>query len=347
MKRITDYSIFLLLSLLLISACKDDDAPSLDMSKVGQVEDFVDERDGHVYRCVRIGDQIWMMDNLAYQLEQGSYGGCFTWEEPILKLSQVEIPNETFIETCTNVLNDPKHDWSVEQPNMDIASVSRYLQFMELYGWGASQVLGIVARYTVFYNTLNEELNKIRLQYMGPLAKSHLESQDKLNGQYSGKYGLLYSLDAARKAVPEGWRIPSDKDWMKMEAALGMSASELETINAWRGNGCGSFLKEGGGALFEAKMGGCNAWSGSGNQYIHQQECAYFWTNEEWETISTSSDTNSGSNGDSDAKTQEIIKEGIIRQVAIYSSMIWRGTTRINNKYRPVCYSVRCVKDAK
>ena len=36
------------------------------------------------------------------------------------------------------------------------------------------------------------------------------------------------------------------------------------------------------------------------------------------------------------------IREGIIRQVSIYSSQIWRGTTRTDR----VCYSVRCVKDA-
>ena len=40
--------------------------------------------------------------------------------------------------------------------------------------------------------------------------------------------------------------------------------------------------------------------------------------------------------------TFEPIREGIIRQVSIYSSQIWRGTTRTDR----VCYSVRCVKDA-
>ena len=37
-----------------------------------------------------------------------------------------------------------------------------------------------------------------------------------------------------------------------------------------------------------------------------------------------------------------VVREGIVRQVSIYSSKIWRGTTRIDG----VCYSVRCVKDA-
>ena len=31
-----------------------------------EVETFTDSRDGHVYKCVRIGDQVWMAENLAY-----------------------------------------------------------------------------------------------------------------------------------------------------------------------------------------------------------------------------------------------------------------------------------------
>ena len=78
-----------MLSLLLVSACNNDDAISFDTSKVGQVEDFVDKRDGHVYRCVQIGDQIWMMDNLAYHLDKGSYEGCFTWDELIFDFNKI------------------------------------------------------------------------------------------------------------------------------------------------------------------------------------------------------------------------------------------------------------------
>ena len=44
-------------------------------------------------------------------------------------------------------------------------------------------------------------------------------------------------------------------------------------------------------------------------------------------------------------KTEEtiIIREGIVRQVSIYSSKIWRGVSRVDGD---VCYSVRCVIDA-
>ncbi|WP_336527133.1 FISUMP domain-containing protein [Bacteroides acidifaciens] len=352
MKRINTKILMSMLSLLLVSACNNDDAISFDTSKVGQVEDFVDKRDGHVYRCVQIGDQIWMMDNLAYHLDKGSYEGCFTWDELIFDFNKITIPitNQQFIKVYGDLLDSPNHDWSVEQPDMDINKMRGYLTKLEngAAGYTQSLVLSVTRRYTVFFNLLNEKISeekeKLKPQFIKEAAKAHLRDAEAANGEYSKAYGLLYSLDAARKAVPEGWRIPSDKDWMKLETTLGMPASELEKTDAWRGDGCGDFIKVGGSALFEAKMGGCNAWSSSGHQYILQGECGYFWTDEEWTTIHVGNNTDSD---DNEGSSQENVRQGIIRQVALYSPMIWRGTTRLDGNGRPVCYSVRCVKDAR
>jgi hypothetical protein len=53
---------------------------------------FVDERDGKKYKWVRIGDQIWMAENLAYQADSGcvsfkhknskvkKFGYYYSWE---------------------------------------------------------------------------------------------------------------------------------------------------------------------------------------------------------------------------------------------------------------------------
>lgn len=48
------------------------------------------------------------------------------------------------------------------------------------------------------------------------------------------KYGMYYSLDGARRACPEGWRIPTDEDWQRLEIALGMSKEEAARYD-WRG----------------------------------------------------------------------------------------------------------------
>lgn len=42
-----------------------------------------------------------------------------------------------------------------------------------------------------------------------------------------GKYGLLYTWEAAKRCAPKGWRLPSDRDWRKLERTLGMNPQEL------------------------------------------------------------------------------------------------------------------------
>lgn len=42
-----------------------------------------------------------------------------------------------------------------------------------------------------------------------------------------GGYGLLYTWEAAKRCAPKGWRLPSDRDWRKLERTLGMNPQEL------------------------------------------------------------------------------------------------------------------------
>ena len=54
-------------------------------------------------------------------------------------------------------------------------------------------------------------------------------------------YGLLYTWDAAKQAVPAGWHLPSDAEWKQLEMFLGMSQSEADGID-FRGTNEGSKL---------------------------------------------------------------------------------------------------------
>ena len=58
---------------------------------------------------------------------------------------------------------------------------------------------------------------------------------EDLDPRYLDRYGCLYKLDAALQAVPEGWRLPTDEDWQKLERHFGMSAEEAASLD-WRGN---------------------------------------------------------------------------------------------------------------
>ena len=168
------------------------------------------------------------------------------------------------------------------------------------------------------------------------------EHSDKYAKNFREEDGYFYTLDGAKAAVPEGWRIPSDADWKKLEAALGLTG-DLDVMNAWRGENAGDYLKVGGAAKFDAIYSGCNAWvhnRDAGGYYVNRDYSAYFWCSDE--TSETVTEEEEGEDGVTTEKTI-VIREGIVRQVSIYTSKIWRGVSRVDGD---VCYSVRCVIDA-
>ena len=146
---------------------------------------------------------------------------------------------------------------------------------------------------------------------------------EEKNGNYSEEYGLLYTLDAARKAVPEGWRLPTDKDWQKLETALSMNRDELDELEAWRGAESGYLLKEE--VDMNIKYSGCYVYGkedkGVGTRFQNKDINVYYLTND---TIGRDSTT-----------------YVIIREVSSLQEGIWRGTSHLTES---AC-SVRLIKD--
>lgn len=363
MKRLHYYIMTLcFVSATAFVACDKDDAPSadaIDSSQFKQVENFTDPRDGKVYRCIQVGNQIWMAENLAYYPPLGSADGCYTWKEETYVGGPIALTDDEWYQAALALATEMPdwgaymalgNYWDGNRTNME----NTVFPMMAQYGMPVSDA------YLTRLAEKEEELEIEKGEAQNPiLAPKHTAEAEATNGNYSKTYGYLYTLDAARKAVPEGWRLPSDQDWMKLEAALGMAPSEIERNNAWRGINAGTYLKEGGLSMFEAKLGGCNGYVPATNSmnYINLNKGGYFWTSEETTIddngMTDSTDTPTGNEGgttdESDKGEEEeestAIKEGVVRFVTIYSSQIWRGTTRLNNGYRETTYSVRCVKD--
>lgn len=64
-----------------------------------------------------------------------------------------------------------------------------------------------------------------------------------MEDKWSDKYGFLYTHAGAMKAVPEGWRVPSDEDWKLLEQTLGLTSKEADTYG-WRGNLVGTLMRQ-------------------------------------------------------------------------------------------------------
>ena len=102
------------------------------------------------------------------------------------------------------------------------------------------------------------------------------------------KYGLLYTWDVAMNwsrtestqgICPEGWRLPSDDEWKKLEMALGMTQAQVNMTNTWRGSPAGTLMKAGGDSGYEAHLAGRRNSNGS---FSFMGRMEYMWTSTEF-----------------------------------------------------------------
>lgn len=87
-------------------------------------------------------------------------------------------------------------------------------------------------------------------------------------------HGRLYKYKSALKSCPDGWHLPSDQEWKKLEISLGMKSDVDET--GWRGTspGQGFLLKKEGKTGFNAELSGCTLWGNFDGMY----NIGYYWT---------------------------------------------------------------------
>ena len=84
------------------------------------------------------------------------------------------------------------------------------------------------------------------------------------------KHGLLYTWKAAQKACPNGWRLPSDDEWLEMTRYIGTSLNE-QGVTVY------DYLIIGGPSQFNAVFGGVRE-KGKKGKYFNLDELGYYWS---------------------------------------------------------------------
>lgn len=138
------------------------------------------------------------------------------------------------------------------------------------------------------------------------------------NKSNATKYGRLYDWNTAVNSCPEGWRIPTDADWKRIEKLYGLPPDELDDMQRFRGeynSVANSFLKNGISGL-NIVFGGHYDKSYKKSKFIDKEAKGPYWT------------------------SSSIGNKGVYRNFWKGSSGIWRNT---ENKMKG--FSCRCIKD--
>lgn len=88
-------------------------------------------------------------------------------------------------------------------------------------------------------------------------------------------YGRLYRWEVASQACPDGWHLPTDKEWQTLEKELGMTEVELAKENSWRGSDQATKLMLDSTVCFNMLLGGYR--NPPANNFLIGMQ-SFFWT---------------------------------------------------------------------
>lgn len=236
--------IYILIVCLTFGACQEEDKaviPEVSFS------DFQDPRDGNTYKCITVGGDTWLAENLRYRVSGGFYAGCIRYGESWVGWTQKQFDTWLSGVYKTGKMEKELYDECYRLRNEGY--VPRVL--LEMIGYK-------------FPQTLMDEL----MVYDETSVK---------------EYGYLYSYRALKQAVIPGWEIPTDEDWRRLEQHLGMSAGESDKMEAWRGNGQAELLLEGEqGIGFNVKLGGGRVYHSDDRDGVYEGKAckAIFWASD-------------------------------------------------------------------
>lgn len=198
---------------------------------------FTDARDGQKYRTVKIGDQVWMAEDLKYKGGSSSCGekSCgYEWDSALVACPEGwHLPSKAELENVASDTNfndlwssTEKEDFTLiayaKKQSISSANKTNEKGVRCIQGNGIEQSqLKNMNGYKVFRIGKQIWMAK-NLDIETPNSVCYLEDEEECSK------GRFYPISEAENVCPEGWRLPNKKDASMLINKLSKICKEYE-----------------------------------------------------------------------------------------------------------------------